>query len=104
MNGRTATVRYIAGEERLSIPEPAERWPSAWGHGEGAFSRSFAADAARRLPEFPGYRLADMDAAGIDVQGLSHTVPGLLGGQRRDQRRTTGHQQRTGNSPPPQRW
>jgi len=80
MNGRTATVRHIAREEHVSIPEPAEQWPSAWGHGGIAFSRNFAADAARRLPEFTEYRLADMDATGIDVQVLPHTVPGVQAG------------------------
>ena len=68
-------MRYIAVEERLSIPELAEPWPSARGHGEIAFSRDFAADPARRLPEFTGYRLADMDAAGIDVQGCRTPSP-----------------------------
>ena len=40
-------------------------------------SRSFVADVERRLPEFTEYRLADMDATGIDIQVLSLTVPGV---------------------------
>jgi 2,3-dihydroxybenzoate decarboxylase len=31
----------------------------------------------RRLPDFTEYRLPEMDDAGIDVQALSLTVPGL---------------------------
>ena len=77
MNRKTATVRYIALEEHFSIPELAEQWPSAWGQGEIVFSRSSAADVARRPPEFTEYRLADMEAAGIGVQVLSRTVPGV---------------------------
>jgi 2,3-dihydroxybenzoate decarboxylase len=103
-------VRHTARDEHVSIPEPAERWPSACGQGEIVFSRRFAADAARRRPEFTEYRLADMDAAGTGVQVLWHTVPGvqagtdaatgLLRSQPRAQLRTTGRQQRTGTSPP----
>ncbi len=76
MNRTTATVRHVAREEHVSIPGPAEQRPSARGHGEIVFSRSSAADAARRLPQFTGCRLVDMDAAGTDLQVLSHTVPG----------------------------
>jgi 2,3-dihydroxybenzoate decarboxylase len=70
-------MRYIALEEHFTIPELAEQWPSAWGEGEILFSNSFVADVERRLPDFTEYRLKDMDAAGIDVQVLSHTVPGV---------------------------
>jgi 2,3-dihydroxybenzoate decarboxylase len=70
-------VRYIALEEHFSIPELAEQWPAAWGPGEIVFSQNFVADVERRLPDFTEYRLADMDAAGIDLQVLSLTVPGV---------------------------
>jgi 2,3-dihydroxybenzoate decarboxylase len=70
-------MRYVALEEHFSIPELAEQWPSAWGQGEIVFSHSFVADVERRLPEFTEYRLADMDATGIEIQVLSLTVPGV---------------------------
>jgi hypothetical protein len=47
------------------------------GQDEIVFSQSLAADVARRLPEFTEYRLAGMDAAGIDIPVLSCTVPGV---------------------------
>jgi 2,3-dihydroxybenzoate decarboxylase len=70
-------MRYVALEEHFAVPELAEHWPSAWGRGEIVFSQSFVADVERRLPDFTEYRLADMDAADIDVQVLSLTVPGV---------------------------
>ena len=60
-------MRYAALEEHFSIQELADQWPSAWGRGEIVFSRSFA-DVERRLPDFTEYRLAEMDATGIDIQ------------------------------------
>ena len=68
-------MRYIALEEAFSIPELAghqsPRWPA------NRFSRRLLADWARKLPDFTEYRLPEMDAAGIDIQVLSLTVPGL---------------------------
>jgi 2,3-dihydroxybenzoate decarboxylase len=68
-------MRYVALEEHFAIPELTAQWPSTW--NEIAFSRSFIADVERRLPDYTEYRLADMDAAGIDIQVLSLTVPGV---------------------------
>lgn len=68
-------MRYIALEEAFSIPELDDHRPSFW--GELRFSQRYATDFARRLPDFTEYRLPDMDAAGIDVQVLSLTVPGV---------------------------
>ena len=70
-------MRYVALEEHFAIPELMRQWPSAWGEGEILFSQSFIGEVERRLPEFTEYRLKDMDAAGIDIQVLSHTVPGV---------------------------
>ena len=70
-------MRYVVLEEHFSIQELADQWPSAWGRGEIVFSRSFVADVERRLPDFTEYRLAEMDATGIDIQVLSLTVPGV---------------------------
>jgi 2,3-dihydroxybenzoate decarboxylase len=68
-------MRYIAIEEAFSIPELEDRHPSPW---RGfLFSQSHITDWARKLPDFTEYRLPEMDAAGIDVQVLSLTVPGL---------------------------
>jgi 2,3-dihydroxybenzoate decarboxylase len=68
-------MRYVALEEHFAIPELTAQWPSTW--NEIAFSRSFVADVERRLPDYTEYRLADMDPAGIDIQVLSLTVPGV---------------------------
>ena len=65
-------MRHAARDKHVSVPEPAERWPSAWGQGEIVFSRRFAADAARRRPEFTEYRLADMELAAAFVMRRHH--------------------------------
>lgn len=66
-------MRYIALEEAFSIPELDDH--SFW--SQMRISQRCAADFARKLPDFTQYRLPDMDAAGIDVQVLSLTVPGV---------------------------
>ena len=67
-------MTYIALEEAFSIPEPTDRQPPPW--PANRFSQRHLADWARKLPDFTGYRLPEMDAADIDVQVLSFTVPG----------------------------
>jgi 2,3-dihydroxybenzoate decarboxylase len=69
-------MRYIALEEAFSIPELAGHQPPPW-PAANVFSRRLLAEWARKLPDFTEYRLPEMDAAGIDVQVLSLTVPGL---------------------------
>jgi 2,3-dihydroxybenzoate decarboxylase len=71
-------MRYIALEEAFSIPELADRQAPPW--PANRFSQRHLADWARKLPDFTEYRLPEMDAAGIDVQVLSLTVPGLQTG------------------------
>jgi 2,3-dihydroxybenzoate decarboxylase len=68
-------MRYIALEEAFSVPKLADRHPSPWLGFR--FSQRYLADWARKLPDFTQYRLPEMDAAGIDLQVLSLTVPGL---------------------------
>jgi predicted TIM-barrel fold metal-dependent hydrolase len=68
-------MKYIALEEAFSIPELTDRQPPSW--PANRFSQRHLADWARKLPDFTGYRLPEMDAAGIDVQVPSLTVPGL---------------------------
>lgn len=73
-------MRYIALEEAFFIPELAERQPMS---RDGVpllpsrFNAEIAQRFAARLPDFTEYRLPEMDEAGIDVQVLSLTVPGL---------------------------
>src|SRR5258708_22556477 len=72
-------MRYVALEEAFSIPELDGCQQPPW--RVNRFRRRSLADWARRLPDFTEFRLPEMDAAGIDVQVLSLTVPGLQGGQ-----------------------
>ena len=67
-------MKYIALEEAFSIPE-LDRLPFG-GYGPRRNQRRVE-DWARKLPDFTEYRLPDMDAAGIDIQVLSLTIPGL---------------------------
>ena len=79
-------MRYIALEEAFSIPELTDRQPPPW--PANRFSQRHLADWARKLPDFTGYRLPEMDAAGIDVQVLSLTVPACRPTSTRRPRRT----------------
>lgn len=73
-------MRYIALEEAFYIPELGERQPMT---NDGIpqlpsrWNSNAAERFAARLPDFTEYRLPEMDEAGIDVQVLSLTVPGL---------------------------
>ncbi len=73
-------MRYIALEEAFFIPELGERQPMT-NDGIPQLSSRWNSDVAKRfaarLPDFTEYRLPEMDEAGIDVQVLSLTVPGL---------------------------
>jgi 2,3-dihydroxybenzoate decarboxylase len=73
-------MRYIALEEAFFIPELAERQPMT-SDGIPQLPSRWNSDAAKRfaarLPDFAEYRLPEMDEAGIDMQVLSLTVPGL---------------------------
>jgi 2,3-dihydroxybenzoate decarboxylase len=69
-------MRYIALEEAFFIPELGELQPA-----HQSLMRLVRPEVAdeydRRLPDFTEYRLAEMDDAGIDIQVLSLTSPGL---------------------------
>jgi 2,3-dihydroxybenzoate decarboxylase len=69
-------MRYIALEEAFFIPELADLQPA---HQQlmRLLQPEFAERYERRLPDFTEYRLAEMDEAGIDLQVLSLTSPGL---------------------------
>ena len=65
-------MKYIALEEAFSIPgiaDPMSRLSSR--------TTPYAQEWLRKLPDFTEYRLPEMDSAGIDIQVLSLTVPGL---------------------------
>jgi 2,3-dihydroxybenzoate decarboxylase len=65
--------RYIASEEAFSVPALAQS------HEKPLFPANpeYAEQWLRKLPDFTEYRLPEMDAAGIDIQVLSLTVPGV---------------------------
>ena len=69
-------MRYIALEEAFFVPELADLQP-AHQRLMQLLKPEFAERYERRLPDFTEYRLAEMDDAGIDVQVLSLTSPGL---------------------------
>jgi 2,3-dihydroxybenzoate decarboxylase len=68
-------MRYIALKEAFFIPELAERQPIP--ALPLTFKPEFAEHIRPRLTDFSEYRLSEMDNAGIDIQVLSLTVPGL---------------------------
>jgi 2,3-dihydroxybenzoate decarboxylase len=66
-------MRYIALEEAFSIPglgDPLQ-------HKLLRARRDYAQQWQRKLADFTEYRLPEMDEAGIDIQVLSLTVPGV---------------------------
>ncbi len=69
-------MRYIALEEAFFVPDLADLQP-AHQRLMQLLKPEFAERYERRLPDFTEYRLAEMDDAGIDVQVLSLTSPGL---------------------------
>jgi 2,3-dihydroxybenzoate decarboxylase len=68
-------MRYIALEEAFSIPRLASRQPPAWTGLR--MKQEILRDWARKLRDFTEHRLPEMDEAGIDIQVLSLTVPGI---------------------------
>jgi 2,3-dihydroxybenzoate decarboxylase len=69
-------MRYIALEEAFVIPELAELQP-ALQNLMRLMEPESVEQYERRLPDFTEYRLAEMDDAGIDIQVLSLTSPGV---------------------------
>ncbi|OBI55796.1 amidohydrolase family protein [Mycobacterium sp. E796] len=69
-------MRYIALEEAFFVTELADLQP-AHQRLMQLLKPEFAERYERRLPDFTDYRLAEMDEAGIDMQVLSLTSPGL---------------------------
>ncbi len=70
----TAPATYtIALEEHFALPEILERTS----HVSGPQSDAAAAATRPMLLDLGDQRLAAMDAAGVDLQVLSHTAPGL---------------------------
>lgn len=71
-------MRYVALEEAFTIPNLPELSPGDALKTLGISLRpDLAEEFAKKLPDFSQYRIPAMDAAGIDVQVLSLTPPGL---------------------------
>jgi len=72
-------MRYIALEEAFFIPELAERQPASNSQVLELLrlKPEYSERYLTRLTDFTEYRLPEMDDAGIDMQVLSHTGPGL---------------------------
>jgi 2,3-dihydroxybenzoate decarboxylase len=75
-------MRYIALEECFTIPElpglSLMRPEAAHGAAlRSPVSPDFMESIGRRLPDFTQWRIPEMDDAGVDIQVLSHTVPGV---------------------------
>ncbi|HEX3750204.1 MAG TPA: amidohydrolase family protein [Streptosporangiaceae bacterium] len=69
-------MRYVALEEAFTIPDlPAlsSALNSVITHGR----KDFVESIGRKLPDFTQWRIPEMDEAGVEVQVLSHTVPGI---------------------------
>ena len=73
-------MKVVAPEEHSAFPYVAGAWRTADAREQGRSLASFAQGATgERLLDFGDARLAAMDAAGIDVQVLSLTTPGVQG-------------------------
>ena len=73
-------MKIIALEEHFAFPNVIQAWRSADARAQVPSLASFAQGGiADRLLDFGEARLTAMDAAGIDVQVLSLTTPGVQG-------------------------
>ncbi len=71
-------MKVIALEEHFVTSEVQQAWQSLEAQYQDlAFKASSGGEGGRRLMELGRDRLAAMDAAGIDVQVLSLTTPGV---------------------------
>ena len=74
------SLRIVGLEEHFATPEIVKAWESLDPRWQDlAVKASSAGEGGRRLLDFGEERLAAMDAAGVDVQVLSLTTPGVQG-------------------------
>lgn len=69
-------MRYVALEEAFTIPD-LPVLSAGLASLETSFKPEFASWIGRRLPDLTQWRIPEMDEAGVEVQVLSHTVPGV---------------------------
>ena len=73
-------MKIIALEEHFAFPRVLDAWRAAEAQADGPTFSTFAQGGlAERLLDFGDRRIAAMDAAGVDVQVLSLTTPGVQG-------------------------
>ena len=71
-------MKITALEEHFVLPEILSAWQSLDPHSEAARATvPFGGKGGERLLDFGAGRIADMDEAGVDVQVLSLTTPGV---------------------------
>lgn len=71
-------MKIVGLEEHFVVPDALHAWQALDPRWQDlAVKPSSQGDAGRRLPEFGSLRLAAMEEAGLDVQVLSLTTPGV---------------------------
>lgn len=72
--------KYIALEEAVTVrgnPGFAERHGSPWAAFGSRRNAGLVADWAKRLPDIEAFRIPEMDKAGVALQVLSLSIPGI---------------------------
>ena len=75
---KSVPARIVALEEHFVVPQVLQAWQSLDSHSPAAAATvPYEGEGGDRLLSFGAGRIADMDKAGVDVQVLSLTTPGV---------------------------